>query len=292
MTPLKHRFARALSALAALALPALAAAPIDASTTTGLRPASIPAVDIRHARVIVKFKADGALMRESAQSARDPDRVAVQHAARLSQRLGITLRDGRAIAPRTQVLHAKNMSSARFGGTAAGGPRCRICRDRRAHAHHRGAQRPTLRGRSAAQHHARRSVSGTCARPTRRSCRRSTPRRHGTRPRVHPRSWWRCSTPACAQTIPIWWASWCPAMTSCRPIRDGSFTSSNDGNGRDADASDPGDWVTRRSRRAGGPRRGLRRRRQQLARHADVCVDRRGHQQRRRHGQRRPQRAA
>ena len=41
MTPLKHRFARALSVLAALALPALAAAPIDASTTTGLRTASI-----------------------------------------------------------------------------------------------------------------------------------------------------------------------------------------------------------------------------------------------------------
>ena len=73
MTPLRHRFARALSVLAALALPALAAAPIDASAPSGLRRASTPVVDTRHARVIVKFKADGALMRESAQSARDPD---------------------------------------------------------------------------------------------------------------------------------------------------------------------------------------------------------------------------
>ena len=35
---------------------------------------------------------------------------------------------------------------------------------------------------------------------------------------------------------------------------DGSFTSANDGNGRDADASDPGDWVTQAD--VDGPLRG------------------------------------
>ncbi len=112
MTTLNRKIAKALSALAVLALPAWAAAPIEASAPSGLRRASTPTVDLHHARVIVKYRTEGALMRESALSARDPDRVAVQHAARLSQRLGITLRDGAIVAPRTQVLRASNLSSA------------------------------------------------------------------------------------------------------------------------------------------------------------------------------------
>ncbi|HEU5297586.1 MAG TPA: S8 family peptidase [Burkholderiaceae bacterium] len=113
MTSLKRlRVARALSALAVLALPALAANPLDATPPTGVRGASTPLGDTRQARVIVKFKADSSLVRESALSARGPDQAPVQHAARLSQRLGLALRDGRTVAPRTQVVHADNVSSA------------------------------------------------------------------------------------------------------------------------------------------------------------------------------------
>ena len=84
MTSLKKQpIARVLAVLAGLALPALAAAPADApAQAAGFDSASTPVVGTRNARVIVKYKADGALMRESTQSARDPDRVVVQHAAR------------------------------------------------------------------------------------------------------------------------------------------------------------------------------------------------------------------
>ncbi len=86
---------------AALALPALAAAPGGGA---------VPAA--KSARVIVKFKSDGVLMRESALAVRGAELPRVQHAARLSQRFGMALRDGNAVAPRTQVLFAQGISSA------------------------------------------------------------------------------------------------------------------------------------------------------------------------------------
>ena len=91
---MKHpMFGKALVVCAALSLPALAAAP-----------AAGPAVaTTKSARVIVKFKSDGALMREGALAARGGELPRVQHAARLSQRLGMAMRDGNAVAPRTPV---------------------------------------------------------------------------------------------------------------------------------------------------------------------------------------------
>jgi serine protease len=243
MTPLKHRFARALSALAALALPALAAAPIDASTTTGLRRASTPVVDIRHARVIVKFKADGALMRESAQSARDPDRVAVEHAAHLSQRLGVALRDGHTIAPRTQVLHAKDMSSADLVARLQADPdveyaeideRVRISaapNDPR----YAGNQPPSITP-TVGQWYLRTPDATIVS-------------------AINAEAAWDKTTgsPAIVVAVldtgvrpdhPDLVGKLVPGYDFVSADSDGSFTSANDGNGRDADASDPGDWVT------------------------------------------------
>src|SRR5215471_16591270 len=85
MKSLKNRpIARALSAFAMLALPALAASPNEPTSAPAFRRAAVPVADMRHARVIVKFKADSALMRESVLAARDADHVPVQHAAQLS----------------------------------------------------------------------------------------------------------------------------------------------------------------------------------------------------------------
>ena len=56
------------------------------------------------------------------------------------------------------------------------------------------------------------------------------------------RAWsWRCSTPACASTTPT-----CAAASCCRATTSISrrAATANDGNGRDADASDPGDWIS------------------------------------------------
>jgi serine protease len=99
---MKHPlFGQALVLCAALSLPALAAAPLSGT----------PAAS-KSARVIVKFKGDGPLMRESALSARAGELPRVQHASRLSQRHGVSMSDGYPVAPRTQVVFAQGLSSA------------------------------------------------------------------------------------------------------------------------------------------------------------------------------------
>ncbi len=59
------------------------------------------------ARVIVKYKADAALMRAPAS----PAALLPQHAQALSARLGLSLTDGRVIGARAQVLKARGLSS-------------------------------------------------------------------------------------------------------------------------------------------------------------------------------------
>ncbi len=68
------------------------------------------------ARVIVKFKAGSALTRAQAQSAA-PQRV--EHAQQLGQRLGHTLRDGPGLNSRTQVVLADGLSSAQLAARLA-----------------------------------------------------------------------------------------------------------------------------------------------------------------------------
>ncbi len=68
------------------------------------------------ARVIVKFKADSALLRKQTLSAND------QHAAlaqTLAGRTGLSLRSGAGVADRTQVIFASGMSSAQLAARLA-----------------------------------------------------------------------------------------------------------------------------------------------------------------------------
>lgn len=243
MTLKNHRIAKALSMLAVLALPALAAAPVDSPAPAAVRRAATPMVDVRHARVIVKYKADGALMRESAQAARDPDRVIVQHAARLSQRLGIALRDGRAIAPRTQVLRAQNMSSADLVARLQADPdveyaevdeRMRITaapNDPRYHAGQPANITPTV-----GQWYLR-VPDGTIVSA------------------INAEAAWDTTkgSPAIVVAVldtgvrpdhPDLVGKLVPGYDFVSEDSPNDFTSANDGNARDADASDPGDWVT------------------------------------------------
>ena len=88
-------------ALGAAALPALAA------ERGPLRKAAAAPVETE-ARIIVKFKADSGLMRPlSANSGT----VLPQHAQALSARMGLSLSDGRVIGTHAQVLKAQGMSS-------------------------------------------------------------------------------------------------------------------------------------------------------------------------------------
>jgi serine protease len=76
------------------------------------------AADADGARVIVKYKALGRLMRESAASAGASPR-GPQQAAALGRRVGLSLSDGRAIDARTQVLRARGLSSQQLAAQLA-----------------------------------------------------------------------------------------------------------------------------------------------------------------------------
>jgi len=79
-------------------------------------PASLALAAEDAARVIVKFKAGSALMRAQAQSA-TPQRV--EHALSLGQRIGRTLHDGPGLSNRTQVVLADGLSSAQLAARLA-----------------------------------------------------------------------------------------------------------------------------------------------------------------------------
>ncbi|MBC7700006.1 S8 family serine peptidase [Aquabacterium sp.] len=79
-------------------------------------PASLALAAEDAARVIVKFKAGSVLMRAQAQSA-SPQRVA--HALSLGQRIGRTLHDGPGLSSRTQVVLADGLSSAQLAARLA-----------------------------------------------------------------------------------------------------------------------------------------------------------------------------
>lgn len=69
------------------------------------------------ARVIVKFKVDSALMRTL--SASPTAAAGPQHAHALASRLGLALTDGRAMGPRLQVMHGTGLTSAQLAARLA-----------------------------------------------------------------------------------------------------------------------------------------------------------------------------
>jgi len=104
-TPLRRRLL--LSALAAVSLCASAQLP-TASVERGPQRRSVQLPAETEARVIVKFKADSASMRALSASGTSSG---PQQAQALSSRLGLSLNDGRMLGPRTQVIKGGNLSS-------------------------------------------------------------------------------------------------------------------------------------------------------------------------------------
>ena len=107
----RRRPAWAVSMLALVCVFATAALPGAVAERRPLPRALAAAPVAGEARVIVKFKAESGLMRAlSANSMAAPP----QHAQTLSSRLGLNLTDGRPIGARAQVVMAKGMSSVQL----------------------------------------------------------------------------------------------------------------------------------------------------------------------------------
>lgn len=107
---------RATSAL----LPAVLAASVLTPAPAAAQRAPVGVDDPAAARVIVKYKAQGALMRQPL-ALRDGQRVP-QHAATLALRHGLALGDGMAIDGRTQVVHGQGLSSRQLAARLAADP--------------------------------------------------------------------------------------------------------------------------------------------------------------------------
>lgn len=111
-----NRTVRAVGSLgiaASLALGAMFAH--GAEREPARKPAAAAAAETE-ARVIVKYKTDSTLMRALAARA---TAVGPQHAQALSTRLGMALRDGRELGPRSQLVFASGMSSSALAATLA-----------------------------------------------------------------------------------------------------------------------------------------------------------------------------
>jgi serine protease len=107
-TLLRHAAARGACVLALACVASNAALPPRGAERGPLQSA-VPVATETEARVIVKYKADAPLMR--AQPGAAGHGAPPQHAQALANRLGLALSDGRTIGARTQVLMGRGMNS-------------------------------------------------------------------------------------------------------------------------------------------------------------------------------------
>ncbi|MDQ5897123.1 MAG: serine protease [Pseudomonadota bacterium] len=108
-----------VATLAALAIaPLISPAAQAASERAPLRSGAVPQETAETARVIVRLRTTRLASTLSATSG-GATTSALRQAQALGQRLGLTLQDGLSLAPDTQVIHASGMSSATLAGRLA-----------------------------------------------------------------------------------------------------------------------------------------------------------------------------
>jgi serine protease len=239
MTTLRHLFLSCAALLAALAPASMATSAMAADTTP----------ESAHARVIVKFKADSATLREQTQSLSADG----QHAARaqsLGKRIGRTLRSGLGVGNRVQVVMADNITSQQLATRLAQESDVEYAVvDHKRHPatapsdplypNGLGGLGPTV-----GQWYLR-APSGT------------------VQSSINVEPAWTISPHNTGVVVAVLDTGVRYDHADLMPVASGGnllpgydmisdTTVANDGNGRDADASDPGDWVTdAESRQAG-----------------------------------------
>lgn len=181
------------------------------------------------AQVIVKFRATG---KSILSAGRNADRVLLKQAATLGARTGLALRDGAMAGPRLQVLHASGMTSAALAARLAADSEVEYAV-------------PNGRKRS----HATASASAP-----------SDPYFYGSQAAetangqhvasINAATAWSVTQGNSAVVVAMLDTGIRPDHPELKgkllPGHDfvADTTISNDGDGRDADPSDPGDWVT------------------------------------------------
>jgi serine protease len=193
--------------------------------------------------VIVKFKSDGPLMRESALAARTGELPRVQHASRLSQRHGVAMRDGYPVAPRTQVVFAQGLSSAELVAKLQADPDVEY------------AEVDVRVKRAAAPNDPLYGPQSGNVTPAVGQWYLRNPAVNGQVSSINAEQAWDLTvgSPAIVVAVldtgvrgdhPDLVGKLLRGYDFVSEDAPNSFATANDGDGRDADPSDPGDWVT------------------------------------------------